>query len=180
MLKVWIPGTTDTRDQGLGGTEWINDNVTVVNDGKLGKCLSFNGSTSRLSTTGFELSNKWSFAVWIKDIGNLNKLQIVLMLNTNGSDNDTQMSFWIHDNYQADSGIPRFEICANGRWYSSVRYVPGQWNHFAGTYDESKLRFYLNGEKVYELSNTNAKLERHNLTIGARSTSSDGGHVGYS
>ena len=66
MLKVWFPGTNDTEDYGLGGTQWINDNVVITDNGKLGKCLSFNGSNSRLSTTTFNLSNEWSFCFWAK------------------------------------------------------------------------------------------------------------------
>ena len=177
MLKVWIPGTTDFRDQGLGGTEWINDNVTIVNDGKLGKCMSFNGTNSRLSTTGFELSNKWSFALWAKDIGTLNRWQVVLMLNSNGSDSDSQMSFWVMDNYQAERDFPRFEISANGKWRSNLPYTPGEWHYFAGTYDGAKMLFYYDGENIGYQNNTNEQLVRHNLTIGARSASVDGGHV---
>ena len=172
MLKVWFPGTTDLQDQGLGGTEWINDNVTIVDSGKLGKCLSFNGSSSRLSTTNFELDNTWSFACWVKDDASVTNWRLLIMLNTTGSDADTQMSFWLH------TGEKRFEVCANGKYISTVKYVPSQWNHFAATYNGSQLLIYLNGVKVYTLSNTNAKLERHNLTIGARGTNANGGHAG--
>ena len=177
MLKVWIPGTTDAIDQGLGGTEWINDNVTISNDGKLGKCLSFNGSTSRLSTTGFNLSNKWSFSLWVKDDGTRNSWQCVLMLNSSGSDSDAQLQFWLNDKYQSETDYPRFEMGANGKWASGIRYIPGQWNHFAGTYNESELLVYLNGERIYTINSAVEKLERYNLTIGGKATSVDGGHV---
>lgn len=172
MLKVWFPGTNDTEDYGLGGTQWINDNVVVADNGKLGKCLSFNGSNSRFSTTNFELSNNWSFACWAKDDASVTNWRLLIMLNTTGSDADTQMSFWLH------TGEKRFEVCANGKYISTVKYVPSQWNHFAATYNGSQLLVYLNGVKVYTLSNTNAKLERHNLTIGARGTNANGGHAG--
>lgn len=172
MLKVWFPGTNDTEDYGLGGTQWINDNVVIADDGKLGKCLSFNGSNSRLSTTNFELSNNWSFACWAKDDSSVTNWRLLIMLNTTGSDADTQMSFWLH------TGEKRFEVCANGKYVSTVKYVPGQWNHFAATYDGSQILVYLNGVKVYTLANTNEQLARHNLTIGARGTNANGGHEG--
>ena len=170
MLKVWFPGTNDTEDYGLGGTQWINDNVVIADDGKLGKCLSFNGSNSRLSTTNFELSNNWSFACWVKDDSSVTNWRLLIMLNTTGSDADTQMSFWLH------TGEKRFEVCANGRYVSTVKYVPGQWNHFAATYDGLQILVYLNGVKVYTLSDSNEQLVRHNLTIGARGTNANGGH----
>ena len=172
MLKVWFPGTNDTEDYGLGGTQWINDNVVVADNGKLGKCLSFNGSNSRLSTTNFELSNNWSFACWAKDDSSVTNWRLLIMLNTTGSDADTQMSFWLH------TGEKRFEVCANGKYVSTVKYVPGQWNHFAATYDGSQILIYLNGVKVYTLADTNEQLARHNLTIGARGTNANGGHEG--
>lgn len=172
MLKVWFPGTNDTEDHGLGGTQWINDNVVVADNGKLGKCLSFNGSNSRLSTTNFELSNNWSFACWAKDDSSVTNWRLLIMLNTTGSDADTQMSFWLH------TGEKRFEVCANGKYVSTVKYVPGQWNHFAATYNGSQILIYLNGVKVYTLADTNEQLARHNLTIGARGTNANGGHEG--
>lgn len=175
-LAVWFPGTQDIKDYGLRGTEWINDNVTLVNDGKLGRCLSFNGTNSRLSTTGFQLSNIWSFSVWIKDDPTLTSWRVVLMLNTAGSDADTQMSFWVVATHPTNNR-PQFEVCANARYISSVTYTPGQWNHFAATYDGQQILVYLNGIKIYTLSNTNTKLERYNLTIGAQSTNEGGGHV---
>ena len=172
MLKIWFPGTNDTEDYGLGGTQWINDNVVIADDGKLGKCLSFNGSNSRLSTTNFELSNNWSFACWAKDDSSVTNWRLLIMLNTTGSDADTQMSLWLH------TGEKRFEVCANGKYVSSVKYVPGQWNHFAATYDGLQILVYLNGVKVYTLSDSNEQLVRHNLTIGARGTNANGGHEG--
>lgn len=176
-LAVWFPGTQDIKDYGLRGTEWINDNVTLVNDGKLGRCLSFNGTNSRLSTTGFQLSNIWSFSVWIKDDATLTTWRSVLILNTSGTDADCQLQFWIIA-YDSSTERPRFEVGGNGKWVAHMAYTPGQWNHFAATYDGKQFLVYLNGTLVATHTNTNAKLERYNLTIGGRSTNEDGGHVG--
>lgn len=169
MLKVWIPGTTDVRDQGLSGTEWINDNVTVVNDGKLGKCLSFNGSNSRLSTTGFELSNKWSFSAWVKcDSATASWMSIFALGDSN--DANLQTSFIM---YPAQN---RIQISFNGTYESSLAFTsPTEWMHYAATYDGEKLKYYVNGEQLSNIGNTRAYMPKTNLTIGGESNSADGG-----
>ena len=172
MLKTWITGTKDFTDQGLSLSEWINDNVTIVDGGKLGKCMSFNGSTSRLSTTGYELGNKWSFSCWVKDDSSVTAWQMVLGLNTNGSDANLQMGLWLKSNES------RLEFSYNGAYNSTIPYTPNQWNHFVGTYDGSSAKFYINGE----LKSTNANsgnLSRPNLTIGGRCSNTNGGHTSF-
>lgn len=172
MLKTWITGTKDFTDQGLSPSEWINDNVTIVDGGKLGKCMSFNGSTSRLSTTGYELGNKWSFSCWVKDDSSVTAWQMVLGLNTNGSDANLQMGLWLKSNES------RLEFSYNGVYNSAIPYTPNQWNHFVGTYDGSSAKFYINGELISTNANS-GNLSRPNLTIGARCTNVNGGHASF-
>lgn len=170
MLKTWITGTKDFTDQGLAPSEWINDNVTIVDGGKLGKCMSFNGSTSRLSITGYELGNKWSFACWVKDDSSVTAWQMVLGLNNNGSDADIQMGLWLKSNEN------RLEHSYNGTYNSNIPYTPNQWNHFVGTYDGSSAKFYINGE-LKATNSHSGNLSRANLTIGARCTNANGAHT---
>ena len=172
MLKTWIPATKDFRDQGLTPSEWVNDNVTIIDGGKLGKCMSFDGSTSRLSTTNYALSNKWSFSCWVKDDSSVTAWQMILGLNTNGSDANLQMGLWLKSNES------RLEFSYNGAYNSTIPYTPNQWNHFVGTYDGSSAKFYINGE----LKSTNANsgnLSRPNLTIGGRCSNTNGGHTSF-
>lgn len=68
MLKVWIPGTTDFKDQGLNGTTITNTGVTIDTAGKLGGCLYFNNTGNLVGSPG-PLSNStsdWTFACWMK------------------------------------------------------------------------------------------------------------------
>lgn len=170
MLKTWIPGTTDFRDQGLDPTDWVNDNVEISNDGKLGKCLYFNGSNARLSSHTYSLGEKWSWSVWIKDDPDVTGWRIAFILNSNGSDADTQTALWV----KADE--TRLEVCNDAKWVSTVKYVPGQWNHIAQTYDGTTTNVYLNGSRISGFTSTD-HLVRTNMTIGGRSTNVDGGHV---
>lgn len=170
LLKTWIPGTTDFRDQGLDPTDWVNDNVEMATDGKLGKCLYFNGSNARLSSNTYSLGEKWSWSVWIKDDPDVTGWRIVFILNSNGSDADTQTALWV----KADE--TRLEVCNDAKWVSTVKYIPGQWNHIAQTYDGTTTNVYLNGSRISGFTSPD-HLVRTNMTIGGRSTNVDGGHV---
>lgn len=145
MLKVWIPGTTDTRDQGLGGVTWANSGVTIDSSGKLGKCL-YSGS-GNMTTSNFLLSAKWSYSCWWKDSNTSAGWQYIFLLH-NGTQNDSnsQMAFL---SYPTQS---RCEVCSNGKWYSTQAYTPGTWNHIAATYDGTTCKVYFNG--IYTTSFT--------------------------
>ena len=170
LLKTWIPATKDFRDQGLDPTDWVNDNVEMATDGKLGKCLYFNGSSARLSSHTYSLGEKWSWSVWIKDDPDVTGWRIVFILNSNGSDADTQTALWV----KADE--TRLEVCNDAKWVSTIKYIPGQWNHIAQTYDGTTTNVYLNGSRISGFTSPD-HLVRTNMTIGGRSTNVDGGHV---
>lgn len=146
MLKVWIPGTTDARDQGLGGTTWANSGVTIDSSGKLGKCL-YSGTSGNMTTSNFSLSTKWSYSCWWKDANTSAGWQYIFLLH-NGTQNDTnsQMAFL---SYPTQS---RCEVCSNGKWYSTQAYTPGTWNHISATYDGTTCKVYFNG--IYTTSFT--------------------------
>ena len=66
-LQIWIPGTTDFRDQGLNNSTITNSAVTITANGKLGNCLYIHnghlmGAPGPLSNT----TNDWTFACWMK------------------------------------------------------------------------------------------------------------------
>ena len=173
MLKTWITGTKDFTDQGLAPSEWVNDNVTIVDGGKLGKCMYFNGTSSRLSTTGYTLSNKWSWACWVKEDPSVTAWQLVLMLNTSGSDADSQTALWLKANEH------RFEVCNNAKYISTIQYTQGQWNHYAMSFDGTTTKAYLNGSQVATFTSSTI-FSKTNLTIGAMGTNANGGHVSAS
>ncbi len=171
MLKTWITGTKDFTDQGLAPSEWVYDNITIVDGGKLGKCMYFNGTSSRLSTTGYTLSNKWSWACWVKEDPSVTTWQCIIALNNNGSDSDMQTALWLKANEH------RFEINNNTNYNSTIQYTQGQWNHYAVSFDGTTTKAYLNGNQVATFTSSSI-LSKTNLTIGARATNVNGGHTG--
>ena len=47
-LRIWLPLNGDLRNQGLNDISVINSNVSIDNNGKLGKCYRFETSGSYL------------------------------------------------------------------------------------------------------------------------------------
>ena len=139
-LKVWIPGTTDISDQGLGGTAWTNSGVTINDSGKLGKCI-YSGTSGYMTASNFNISTKWSYSCWWKDANTSAGWQYIFLLH-NGTSNDSnsQLAFL---SYPTQS---RCEVCSNGKWYSTQSYTPGTWNHIGATYDGTTCKVYFNGK----------------------------------
>lgn len=67
-LRVWLPLNGDLRNNGLSDVTVTNNNATIDNNGKIGKCYSFNGSNSGITFTtnileGFK-NNDFSISFW--------------------------------------------------------------------------------------------------------------------
>ena len=44
-LKIWLPLNGNIENQGLADVTITNNGATIDNNGKIGKCYSFNGGT---------------------------------------------------------------------------------------------------------------------------------------
>ena len=60
-LRVWLPLNGDLENKGISDYEIRSANITITNDGKIGKCYNFNGSNSYINITNFEIGNNWSY-----------------------------------------------------------------------------------------------------------------------
>lgn len=158
------------ENQGLSRVTVMNYGATYsATDGKFGGCYSFDGVNDRLTISGLTLPNTWSYGCWFYSAVSSRGWEGVITLNNTATDSDAQMAF-----YTYPSGN-RIQNTANGQFNSTITYVPGQWNHFMGTFDGSNLKTYINGILVNTKSITNNLLSRSNLTIGASSTNNAGG-----
>lgn len=173
-LQVWLPLTGDLHNQGLAGNlEVINSNTTFDNDGKIGQCASFNGSSSRISINDINIGNIWSYGCWFYSTSTDRAWESIMLLSNNGSDADTQLGFYIHTTQT------RMQSTANGQYNSGIPYsYANKWTHFFATFDGSTLITYINGIEVNRKSITASLLERTHLVIGARSSSTSGGQAG--
>ena len=60
-LRVWLPLNGSLENKGVSDYEIRSANITIADDGKIGKCYSFNGSNSYINITNFEIGNNWSY-----------------------------------------------------------------------------------------------------------------------
>ena len=54
-LQIWLPLNGSLENQGLSNYTVINNGATIDNNGKIGKCYSFNGSNNDLKITNFNI-----------------------------------------------------------------------------------------------------------------------------
>lgn len=143
-LQVWLPLRGDIKNYGLSNiTLTSNGTPSVDNNGKIGKCYSFNGSSYFQSNETF-LNNMTacSLSCWVKDtytgtswmrifgIGEHTRVH----LDTNGS------------------GQVRFFVSKDGTtgtyWgpISKTNIKDSTWHHVCGTFDNHFCKIYIDGK----------------------------------
>ena len=60
-LQIWLPLNGDLTQQGLSNVTVTNNGATVDNNGKIGKCYSFNGSSNYITISSFSVPENFSF-----------------------------------------------------------------------------------------------------------------------
>ena len=140
--------------------------MTLVFDG------SGSGVISIPSTAALQLS-KFSLAVWFKTSKNYTpdpQLGGEGMMITKGGwiGNNTgeQLSYgiWVSDANHLRAGFETTTGVDNILTTSGTTVNNGQWRHGAITYDQQKLRLYLDG-KLFKDMNTNAQPEKNNIPL---------------
>lgn len=145
-LTCWLPLLGATENLGCGNITAINNGAVIDNNGKIGKCYSFNGNNYYIALTGQELfdcfkggTTAFSICMWVYhadtrrailfgDYGLSNSIGFNIELNTGHS-----LRFY---------------------WNGSPDYSPGinvglnTWSHITLTYDGASLKSYLNGNLI--------------------------------
>lgn len=161
-LQVWLPLNGDLHNQGLKKVTITSNGVTVDNNGKIGKCYSFDGTDDRILIENFDIGNVWSYGCWVYSPISSRGWEGIIILNNNGGDADMQLGFYTYPTGN------RIQSTANGQYNSSISFTYGQWNHLFATFDGINLKTYINGVLVNTKEITNTLLSRTNLAIGAR------------
>lgn len=145
-LRIWAPLNGDLRQIGASNVILTNNSATVDNNGKIGKCYSFNGNNYYIALTGQELfdcfkggTTAFSICMWVY---HADTRRAILF-------GDYGLSNSIGFNIELNTGHGlRFY------WNGSPDYSPGinvglnTWNHITLTYDGASLKSYLNGNLV--------------------------------
>lgn len=163
-LQIWLPFTKDLRNNGVSGITITNSGATVSDDGKLGKCYSFNGSSNYMKATNVVLpTTQWSMAAWICPATNSSGThQYVVGLNTSSA-SDFLGVLCLYGN----------KLCARtaGTTYSSsITYTLNTWYHLTAVYD-GKLKIYINGELDTTVDSPATPVSASTLYIAMRGSS---------
>lgn len=140
-LRIWLPLNGDLENKGLDGNITVtNNNATINNSGKIGKCYYFNGSAQYLQlseTLGDIYCGDFSLAVWLKPEDDTRGI-IISEYSSTGSSNVA------------------FELLANRviRVYwngapdinTGVSIEKDKWSHVTITKKDDTIKVYVNGE----------------------------------
>jgi hypothetical protein len=177
-LQVWLPLNGNLNNQGLTDITVTNSDATLDNNGKLGKCYYFNGSSARISCNS-SLTIKYPISVcgWFKP--------------TDFTNSNTQ--YWISYNTATGGsaghsiGIGTYggalAIFYNGTFsrISNSGITNNNWYHIAVTINaDKKIIAYLNGIQIATYNSSADQPNSAWITLGARSNSSTGGAGGAS
>ena len=141
-LKIWLPLNGNIENQGLADVIITNNGATVDNNGKIGKCYSFNGGT--ITAPAPKITNKITVAAWIKAPDNNSGWRRVCGMQSAAISwqsasallmlNGTNLYFSISNGSTCTSGGCVFNIGDSSNWF-----------HACGTYDGTTARLYVNG-----------------------------------
>ena len=148
-LQVWLPLNGDLTNNGLTNANITNSNATISNDGKIGKCYSFNGSSQKLtSTLPLAVSSSiGTLACWVKfnAFPASGKWMCLMQLGTSGGFAACRLGVYM----EYTNGI---NICIDGSSTAGNLYThslsTNTWYHLCATNDGTNVKLYLNGEAV--------------------------------
>ena len=108
-----------------GGAEFINDRMSVVDDGR------------------FSLTEGFTVAAWARPDVLLAQRCVVTKPYDGGSANANVWALCVDRD-----GLPNFYGGGNERLTSSVAIIPGEWSHLAFTWDGQRVRLYVNTQEM--------------------------------
>lgn len=133
-LQVWLPLNGNLNNQGLTNTTVTNNGATVDNNGKIGKCYSFNGSSNYLRINEKLIDNaQYTISFWMYATNVTANQCIYSSRNvSNGAVNI----------YLLSTGL-RFDYGTN--WVTGFKPTANTWYHITFVQDATKIYLYVNG-----------------------------------
>lgn len=141
-LVIWLPLNKDLRNNGTSNISITNNGATINDNGKIGKCYYFNGSSQYLQFSE-SLSNLYcgdfSWALWAKPTDDTRGILISEYSSTGASNVALELL--------ANRSI---RVYWNGSpdWNTGKSIPLNTWSHIAVTRHVNTLTVYVNGEQV--------------------------------
>ena len=182
MVSAWdadhvTKGTTWVLNDKWGGNNGIfyNDISTacstttcpqIVSDNQIGNVLSFDGVNDYIdlgNNNDLNMSSEITVSVWIK---NKNSGAEKIVLGKGWYNDPNGRSWWILKDW--DNKL-KFGIITDNHEaiYNNVINTTGAtWYHVVGTYDNSKIKIYVNGDKGTDYDKTGSFISNSSVKIG--------------
>lgn len=165
-LRVWLPLNGNLNNQGLNNVTITNNGATVDNNGKIGKCYSFDGVNDYIDTGwgNNHISKNLSICLWVKPLSSLNNKIVFGVLNGTNQ----RLYLGIKDN--------TYNIAFRGYSWGRTSNAPATinvWSHLVITVDNNgRVLLYqdsiLTNETYISSSSTDFNLSS-NIFLGGRS-----------
>ena len=150
-LQLWLPMTKDFNNQGLQNSTITNNSATLDNNGKLGKCGYFSGSTYLKGTIDCASWVDYTLACWIKPpAASAGNKQVIAIGKSSGWTNCRATIVYVQNSTDVIAGLS--DGTNSIQYGMRITLTANAWNHVAVTYSNKTLKFYLNG--VYQKSYT--------------------------
>lgn len=171
-LQVWLPLNGDLHNQGLSNINIIDHEVTINNEGKIGKCYEFKSGSylSSSSIINFN-SNIISIAGWAKfsssDAGSGYLF---------GVSNSTSPTFML---WRKSSEL-RYYANKTSQGTIDISNYQNDWHHYTFTSNGTIIKVYIDGVLVKEKKVSIDVLGEQYVFVGARHSNDDkGGAIFY-
>ena len=169
-LRVWLPLNGSLDNLGLENITVTNDGATVNDNGKIGKCYSFNGTSNKIYKDNINAINNTTLSAccWVKIIGWSSTYAYIFSLASGGTGVAQQIGAWLHNSTH------QLAICGGGTEPQSTPALSlDTWYHICIVINNNKKYYYLNGTLI-NTYNINSPQTGNCLCLGARSNSSSG------
>lgn len=157
-LQVWLPLNGDLRNNGLANVTVTNNGATVNNNGKIGKCYSFDGIDDYL-TIPVNFTNTMSFALWYKPSVDTNTLTVYHHI-FDGRVNESGQEVLCLES-------PSFKAWG---YHVSNNLPKNIWTHICAINNNGQVSIYINGELVGTGTTTMTSSYTGDLYISSRHT----------
>ena len=162
-LVVWLPLNGNLENYGTSAAAITNNGATVNNNGKIGKCYSFDGSDDYISiadTKVFDLfkggTTPFSITMWVYHADSTRGI----LFGDYGLSGAINFNIELYEAHQLRfywNGSPDFSPMSTSIGLAT-------WGHLAVTYDGTQVKLYKNGTVIEETRNVT--LAARNKTTG--------------
>lgn len=151
-LQIWLPLNESLENKGLSDITVINYGATIDNNGKFGKCYSFDGTSIAVPELFKTNISEFSICAWVKLLDGYALNNGCHLISV---DNDLRIC--VSKDGHAIGFIANNASIITGSTLNYSNLTSNRWYHFAITFKDGIVSYYIDGMKDSE---TNIGIEQ--------------------